>query len=82
MPSVRSEEDDNKTNQQENIAGVSSSEKNTTTKTKEGGRVTGKDLGETGGGTLGWPIREDWPERQLKKERSPLGETWSESITA
>lgn len=53
--------------------GVSSSEKNTTTKTKEGGRVTGKDLDETGGGTLGWPIREDCPERQLKKEREPPG---------
>lgn len=47
-------------------------EKNTTTKTKEGGRVAEKDLDETGGGTLGWPIREDWPERQLK-ERGPPG---------
>lgn len=35
--------------------------------------MTEKDLGETGGGTLGWLIKEDWAERQLKEEREPSG---------
>lgn len=35
--------------------------------------MTEKDLGETGGGTLGWLIKEDQPDRQLKKEGGPPG---------